>query len=505
MFKQLNFSRWQLAAVALLMTLIVAACQQRDCQQCQNPDIVEVPMTVVVTATPAAVAQNPTTTAFPPETESAVQPSPTFPTATETPAVAAAIPFQPPPRIDYTPGPNAFMETFDGEPPGPTAWGSPNWDITVHSRDWGTWYDPIPMQADHGPGCEGPPNTHPITDYPGSVFNCRNHLMTAINAPGYGMIYLTPNQMVDFSEQTAIIRWDLSTFRKSQRDWVDVWITPYDRNNQLTLLTWLPDLNGPARDAVHVEMQDIVNTFNVGIVRDFDDTRFRGPVSRHGYDRFLEPDQARRDTFEIQISANYIRVGMPDYDFWWIDEPINPPLDWTEGVVQFGHHSYNPTKACDGSGECGPTTWHWDNVIIDPAKPFSIIQADQDWLTEPAGEMVTFDRPAPANSHLRFTGFSETIEVSYDGGTSWLNAQRQDQLEEHSDRFQSYWMPIPAGTQRVQFRGTLRWAGGWNVRDISIWSPTVDIVERSNGRSRIDFNDVDLTGRYCALPEENDS
>ena len=49
-----------------------------------------------------------------------------------------------------------------------------------------------------------------------------------------------------------------------------------------------------------------------------------------GYESFLEPDSKRRDTFEIVLSADHIRVGMPDYDFWWIDADI-PELDWTTG------------------------------------------------------------------------------------------------------------------------------------------------------------------------------
>ncbi|MCB0005352.1 MAG: hypothetical protein KDE04_02835, partial [Anaerolineales bacterium] len=494
-----NHKRHLGSSLALLLTLLLTvACQQNECEQCQGPSIVEVPVTVVVTPTAPAVAEAGPTATQPLPTSTTAPPEPTATTAAPS---ATAPAFQLPETQAYQPGPNAFVETFDGAPAQPTGWSSPRWDITIHSRDWGTWYDPVPMAADHGPDCGAPPTTHPITSYDGSIYNCRDHLMTAINGPGYAMIYLTPDHMVDFSEGTAIIRWDMSTFRKSQRDWVDVWITPYDVNNQLTLLSWLPDLNGPAQDAVHVEMQDIVNTFNVGIIRDFEDQRLEGEVSRHGYDRFLEPSQTRRDVFEIQISTNHVRVGMPDYDFWWIDEPIEPPLTWTEGVIQFGHHSYNPTKSCDDSGECGPTTWHWDNVIIDPAKPFSIIKPDVTYINQPEGQTVTFDQPAPADSHLRFSGFSDTIEVSYDGGQSWQPAQRQRQMEEHVDRFQAYWMPVPAGTQQIQFRGTDRWSGGWFLRDIAIWSTDSSAAARDTGRFRIDFSNVDLTGRYCVLPD----
>src|SRR4051794_22251403 len=36
-------------------------------------------------------------------------------------------------------------------------------------------------------------------------------------------------------------------------------------------------------------------------------------------------------------------------------------------VVQFGHHSYNPTN--EGAGV--PATWHWDNLQPSPSTPFS--------------------------------------------------------------------------------------------------------------------------------------
>jgi hypothetical protein len=51
--------------------------------------------------------------------------------------------------------------------------------------------------------------------------------MTAIAADGYGVIYLTPNQLVDFSVGEATVAFDVSTLRLSHRDWIDLWITPY--------------------------------------------------------------------------------------------------------------------------------------------------------------------------------------------------------------------------------------------------------------------------------------
>jgi hypothetical protein len=147
-----------------------------------------------------------------------------------------------------------FVETFDGSPATPQPWRPANWHVTVHSRDGSTWANLESMHAGHGSNCAGPPAGHITSAYEDAVFICRDHMMTAINASGYGAIYLTPNQQVDFSTGEALISWDMSTLRTSERDWVDLWITPFPDNLELPLQEWLPDLNGPPRNAIHVFM-----------------------------------------------------------------------------------------------------------------------------------------------------------------------------------------------------------------------------------------------------------
>ena len=118
-------------------------------------------------------------------------------------------------------------ETFDGAPGNPEAWDPANWDVQVHSRDDDTWLTLESMQAGHSMSCDPPPAMHHFDgSYPMAVFHCRNHVMTAIKATGYGVIYLTPNHLVDFSTGESVVRFDLSTLRTSDRDWVDFWITP---------------------------------------------------------------------------------------------------------------------------------------------------------------------------------------------------------------------------------------------------------------------------------------
>jgi hypothetical protein len=366
-----------------------------------------------------------------------------------------------------------FRETFDSDPAAPQPWQPANWDITVHSRDRDTWDSLDPMDAAHGPDCSPPPATHPITAYEDTVYLCKNHMMTALKASGYGLIYVTPNHMLDFSGSEAVIRFDISTLRTSHRDWWDVWITPYDDQLQLPLEDFYPDLNGPPRRAVQILLTQELS-LRARVYADFavsQESEFHGNIPTQwwvGYDSFLTPDARRRDTFEIRLSRDHLKVGMPDYDFWWIDSPIEP-LDWNQGVVQFGHHSYNPAK-CE-NGVCGtPNTWHWDNIEMNPTVPFTMIRADRRFLAPGGDTHINFSQPAPADARLRFAGIGSNLEVSFDGGQTWQIAELQPQKTYTEESFKSYWTPIPEGTTNVQFRGGPWWGGDWHVRDISIWA-----------------------------------
>jgi hypothetical protein len=451
-----DFSR-QTLFFLLGVSLLLAACREQTAPTAAPevvPDTMPTPapaqsepgsFTAVTDAT--AAASSPTLTATPPATATPI------PTPTATPL--------------------SFSEQFTGRPQGPTPWNPSHWDITVHSRDRETWYELEPMQADHGSECEPPPASHLITSYEQTVYLCNDHIMTAINATGYAMIYLTPNHMVDFSQGEAVIRFDLSTERTSSRDWIDVWVTPYEDNLQLALDGWLPDLHGEPRRGVHIVMDFLENSvFRAEIMRDFEIEVIEPTLQGwQGYETFLETSAARRDTFELRLSRNHIKFGMPDYDFWWIDSEI-VPLDWNQGVVQFGHHSYNPLKDCPFEA-CSPSTWHWDNVFIQPALPFTILPADRRYVDRTATTRVNLPAAAPPNAHLRFAGIGADLEVSFDRGHSWQPAQLQKQRERESSEelFRSYWTAIPEGVTTIDFRGSNWWGGRWHVRDIAVWAP----------------------------------
>ncbi len=362
-----------------------------------------------------------------------------------------------------------FWESFDGSPDIPTPWSSPQWDVTIHSRDVSKFYTYNPMNAAHGTACDSPPATHAISSYADAVFNCKNHIMTGINDVGYGVIYLTPDYLVDFSEKQAVVTFDVSTLRTSYRDWIDVWLTPYENNLQLPLEDWLPDLSGEPSRAVHLSLFGSSSSFNAFVIRNFSTAQLDG-LWWVSYDSFLEPSATRRDTFELRISQNHLMFGMPDYNFWWVDTDISPPLDWNKAVLQLGHHSYNPTKDCT-LPTCFANTWHWDNVTIDPAQKFTMIQATQRYVdaTLPSNK-VSFNSVSPSNAYLRFTAIGTNIQVSFDNGVTWVSATRQAVAQPFdSGTFQSYWMPIPAGLSSVRFKGANGWASPWHVRDMSIW------------------------------------
>ncbi len=362
-----------------------------------------------------------------------------------------------------------FLYRFDGSPASAQPWHPNDWDIAVHARDGidHKWTALPPMMAAHGADCSAPPATHQIATYEDAVFLCKDHMMTAINAGGYGVIYLTPNQLVDFSKGEAIINFDVSTLRTSERDWIDLWISPYEDNLALPLQDQLPDLQGEPRNAVHIQMDGSIEktVFRAKVVRNFQAQEVKSTWQGY-YQDVLKADAKRRDTFQLRISQTHVAFGMPQYNLWWINSKIED-LGWNTGVVQFGHHSYTPDKNCNN---CGPNTWHWDNVSISPARPFTIVRSQQRMIDQDSDPIVTFSQAAPLNAHLRFAAFGNNIEVSFDKGVSWHRAQKQTQEENNQYQTHSYWTAIPEGVKDVQLRGQGILNYGWHAQDFAIWS-----------------------------------
>jgi hypothetical protein len=357
----------------------------------------------------------------------------------------------------------SFLATFDGAPANPKPFDPTDWDITVLSHGDN---EERPMVADHGADCAAPPATHVVTRDDDMVFQCNNHIMTAVNA-GYGAVYLTPNAMLDFSAGEAVLKWDMSTNRTSSRDWIDLVLMPWEENLQVNF----QDVHYP-QDAVHLNMGG-ANVFIPSVFRNYTETvmstnltTFDVILANHG----LSPSATRRDTFELHVSPTHMKFMMPAYGFTWFDEDISPPLTWNQAVIQLNHRSYNPEKACIFDGTCAANTWHWDNVSISPAAPFTILRADRRVVNKNA-TTVNFGAPSPANARLRFAGSGEPITYSLDGGRTWLNPTIQGRPSGKPEVGDAFWTPIPPGITSVQFQGTQLGSLDWGIIDTSIWAP----------------------------------
>lgn len=430
--------------------------------------------TSTLTPTPSMTASA-TSTSTPTPTPT-LAPSRVPPTTTST--VAAAVPL---PRATLAAAPagdgtaalalnallaGGFLETWDGQPSSPQPWKPADWDVTIFDNDAGTPHQLEVMDAHHGTDCASPPALHRTSgSFDDAVFLCSDHLMTAMYA-GYGAIALTPPVLVDFTSGEAIVRWDMSTLRTENRDWVEVWLTPWGEDLQLNGNDGQSPRNGIAIVLGHTMDHPIwfVNVWRDGV-----------PV-RYGRDEpsyatFLTPSASRRDTFELRVSRTHLRFGMPAYNQFWTDQDI-PALPWTMGAVQLSHHSYSAGKDCPGMvitpGVCGPDTWHWDNLSLSPAVPFTILRADRRYVDKASPQVVRFPQGAPPQAFLRF-GMRGSAEVSFDGGATWRAPGIPQPPRVGFDEYSTE-TSIPAGVQEVRFRSPGGGTGNFLVRDISIWS-----------------------------------
>lgn len=368
--------------------------------------------------------------------------------------------------------------TFDGSPASPlpvtSGFTEPDgtvWDVQVHSRNSESWFTLPAIAAQHGADCAAPPATHLNTSYEGSVFQCRDHVMTAINgSAGYAAIYLTPNRILDFSGGGSVT-FDLSLERASTRDWWDILITPFGDNLALPLLSNLSqgvDLQGAPRNTIHIGTDNGEGSPVLTVVRNGVEQAYGGSGLPANADVPPGVNQAAtRVPFKLTIGGGRIKFErlaagtIPGLTF--VDVAASVPF--TSGVVQFGHHSYTPEK--DGAGV--PGTWHWDNLNLTPSAPFTMIKADRRY-TE--GGVVNFDAPAPEGSYLRFSAICR-VTIN---GTLVARAADYDRwgVGYHPEHMSSYFVPVAAGTQSVTFGfandGWYTTGFGCLAKDFSIWN-----------------------------------
>lgn len=384
----------------------------------------------------------------------------------------------------------SFLETFDEDPKNPdgtfvnkapTPWNQTNWskrfDVYVLDTDaWGrgeAWEaTDTNIVAHHGPDCSPPLNVHTANSIYNDVYNCRNHIMTSV-VSGYSTAFLTPNAMVDFSNGEAVITWDVSTFMTS-RDWWSITISPWE--DSITQPQSACCNGEPKRGLLLTTDGEAMNT---SIIKDFKREQQAGGGSlsqsmcQYFPTKYCDPQAAAatRQTYELRISKNHIKFGMPKLGLVFQDRNISP-LDWDKGVVQWTHHAYNPQKDCTPTGDptnCAANTWHWDNFKIEPAQNFTMIKGHTLGVNKFTSNTVNFPYPAPTNSYLRFGAVGD-IQVSFDNGTTYIPAVWRPAGNRASEHFSSYGTPVPAGTTKVLIKGSGGPNGKWVVRNPQIWS-----------------------------------
>ena len=243
-------------------------------------------------------------------------------------------------------------------------------------------------------------------------------MMTAIDGQEYGLIYFMPPAMLDFSAGSGTVSWDLSTLATSDRDWVDVWITPYaeqvaapfEREEDLDV-----DLQGTPRNGLQLR-QENGTEWHVKWTAD-DVTTDLGTVEVP-----VPQSAATRSPMEVTLTADTVSFGFTGENVTTFDLPSE--ASWDVGVVQFGHHSYNPTKDCPPESPCRPDSWHWDSVRIAPAVPLSIQRATPEVIVaegeSPTGpQTVTWAGGAPAGAELQFVA---ACRPQVDVGAGWTDA-----------------------------------------------------------------------------------
>jgi hypothetical protein len=275
----------------------------------------------------------------------------------------------------------------------------------------------------------------------------------------YDSLYMTPNQIADFSNGPVTIRFDVSTLQRSDRDWIDVWVQAWDTQEQRILDDDVPSALGNPRNAAHIEMGRGPNWGTEGQFHfeSFDSNRSRVnsvPATGPSWNTVLTPSAQARSTVEIVLSRTHVKIWMPQHNLVWVDKDISP-LNFTQGVVSYGHHVYGPEKGRDLStgGQGQPNTWHWDNLSISPSIPFTIVKTDHraaSYQQSAAARTFTLAQPAPANSLVRFTAMGRSVKVSFDGGPA-VATTRTGPNDASGGGSNSYIAQVPQGTTRMTF------------------------------------------------------
>jgi hypothetical protein len=274
--------------------------------------------------------------------------------------------------------------------------------------------------------------------------------MTSINGePGYAAIYLSPPAMADFSASPSTVQFDVSTFASSGRDWLDVLITPLADFMQYPFRSDLNvDGSGLPNRAIHIEQEFATDQWEIEVVRGTAAQSLG--ILRIPFDQIGGRSKVTRTPVRIVLSRTSLTLSYPTVP--GASLTVNfADLGWDQGVIQLGHHSYDPLKDCD---TCAANTWHWDNVSVNPARLFYQRQATPERTGAPIYDSdprsLSFGNPAPANSSLMFAG-SCGIHVRDTPTSPW----RESTIigpNDHPEHVQSYRVSVPQGSTGIQFK-----------------------------------------------------
>lgn len=373
--------------------------------------------------------------------------------------------------------------TAMGMPSSPQPYMPSDFALTKHQRQTcGTSIDngfgppadggTCPMIASHGADCSAPPATHPIgMAYADEMFICHDHLMTAFDPNGAGILEFQPNQLVDFSGGPATVSISRSTFNTTangSRDYTEVYFVPFADQLAYNTDDNIGEVQKEARTYIRVEMRtqggntfaatEQVNGVQADLPGDF--TTLEDATG-------LVDSAVIRTPIAFTLSATHFTLSCNGHVFIDANLPMTFPV--TQVVPQFEHVSYDPEK--DGDV---PNTWHWSDLSISSAVPYYLQMA----MPEAVGDygdlglqnFISFPA-APAGSFLRFQGFNDqdpngfagNYDISFDGGatwTHWASKTPQDMS------LGSFWQPIPTGA----FSAILRGGSGWYARDFYVMS-----------------------------------
>lgn len=371
-----------------------------------------------------------------------------------------------------------------GMPATPLPYAPTDFAITKHTRQTCGSIDngfgpPVdggncPMTADHGTDCAAPPATHQIgQSYRDMLFICHDHMMTAINAGGTGVIAFQPNQLIDVSggASFSIAR---STAIKSSRDWTEIYLTPFADQLAYNIDGSVAEQPKEPKNGLHIlfgtngngggnQVNEVSETIN-GVTTDVPCADCWNTLE--GYTGLVDSATVRTPIL-MTLSTTHFSLAIAGHTFW--NGALPHMLPFTQLVMQVQHVSYDPEKA---GGGAVADTWHWSDLDISNAIPYYLQPASPDAAGDVGygfglGNKITFS-PAPSGAFLRFQAFNVNFDtfasgydISFDNGATWTPWHY---VTPQDDSKGSFWQPIPAGAGSALLRGK----PGWYARDFYV-------------------------------------